>query len=963
MNLTRGWDRLRPMGDHRLGVLVTLILALTVGTAFGQDRDVFEEAERRFSSGNYTLAIERYTDLLERFPGTGFRTEAQLRIGQSQYYLGDYAGARQTLERLAVRARGADIGAEIQLWIGLSSYQMNDPAAAEQAFSRHITDASDPRGRAWLYRGLARLDLGQVAAARADLDTAVVRTSGTEQAYAAAVFMESAAGVGLAADVDAMYQRVPVATQAEPYAEIRLRLAADAARALGQDAIARERYAALTGYSVASAQWAYRQLYAYARDAQDEDRMRRLYREAEQRLAGEPERLSEFWLALGADALRRERYELAELYLGRLWDVRSQRRISGQGPLFLARAITAQGRGAEARSLLLESLDDPGVDSTALRERVTLAARLAVEQGLSAEAATLLEERDAVESSAAALYLWAFGRQATMPDDVLERLSADANQPYLRDYAPLVRVRARLLLEAGRPEDAVRAYRVYLAERSEDRDARIELLRALTAAGQFAAVEQELERISRDGLDQERRAELTYLGAIAAFHRQDYAAAAASLTGLREPVWEPGRSYHLAWSRYRTGDISGARSAISEVVDRLPPELAVDGRYLYAWTLYRGGAVDRARGQLLQILGSDVSAADQERTRRLLATVYLEEGRYEEARSQYETLATAAPGRAEQAAYLRRAADALVAGNQMQAAISRYDALSREYADLAVGRLVLLEAGELLYAMGDAAAARERFRRYQERYPDGAELDRALYWAGLTSYELGEAGRSLLWWEPLITRYPDSRFTPEVLFLTAEIYAARDQRRQALELYDRLVAAYPDSNRSEEAERRRRTIRLELDGLSAREAGLWVELESQNGPEPGTERWFDVILQLGRIAIREQITLTAERARIVDRLLEAADYEGPRAAEASLLLAEYYRRRGETNAAVRRYVEAAGTDGAPDELRAQSLYELASLARDAGDPGVALDALDELQERYPESIWADRAERLMEGLR
>jgi hypothetical protein len=58
-----------------------------------------------------------------------------------------------------------------------------------------------------------------------------------------------------------------------------------------------------------------------------------------------------------------------------------------------------------------------------------------------------------------------------------------------------------------------------------------------------------------------------------------------------------------------------------------------------------------------------------------------------------------------------------------------------------------------------------------------------------------------------------------VLFLTAGIYAARDQRREALELYDRLVAAYPDSFRADDAERLRRTIRLELDGLSAREAG------------------------------------------------------------------------------------------------------------------------------------------------
>jgi hypothetical protein len=178
-----------------------------------------------------------------------------------------------------------------------------------------------------------------------------------------------------------------------------------------------------------------------------------------------------------------------------------------------------------------------------------------------------------------------------------------------------------------------------------------------------------------------------------------------------------------------------------------------------------------------------------------------------------------------------------------------------------------------------------------------------------------------------------------------------------------LVAAYPDSTEAEDAERLRRTIRLELDGLSAREADLWVQLEPGDGaaPDPGSTRWFDLVLELGRIAIREQISLTRERSRIVDKLLEATQFEGADAAEASLLLAEYYRRRGETNAAVDRYVEAAGTDGAPDELRAQSLYELAVLAREAGDSRTAQDALQELRARYEGSIWADRAERMMES--
>ena len=72
-------------------------------------------------------------------------------------------------------------------------------------------------------------------------------------------------------------------------------------------------------------------------------------------------------------------------------------------------------------------------------------------------------------------------------------------------------------------------------------------------------------------------------------------------------------------------------------------------------------------------------------------------------------------------------------------------------------------------------------------------------------------------------------------------------------------------------------------------------------------------------------------------------------------------RWNETNAAVDRYAEAAATPGAPDELRAQSLFELAALARESGDTATARQALDQLQSRYGGSIWADRAGRLMES--
>lgn len=949
---------------RRMTALVLCALVFPLIVAGADDRELFDEAERRFSAGNYQLAAERFQRLLEDYPGSTYRTQAQLRIAQSDFYQEEYDRALQRLQRTAARARAGGLTPTLQLWIGLTAFQVDDYALAEQALTRHLDSAAPPQGRAWLYRALSRLEAGRADEARADLRRAIDGASGTEQLYATAVLMELGARAGEYAEVLEIYDSYPVEDTDEAYAEVRIRYAADAARELDNENRAEELYRRLTSYSIESAQWAYRQLYALARDRQNRNEMQRIYREAEQRLAPEPERLADFWFSLGSDALQRGRYELAELYLSRLWDVRRDRMIDGTAALYLARAINSQERSGEALSLLRDSLQDDSVSEAATTERRALAARLHLQSNEFEAAAEILEAGDVVEATSGTLYSWAFARYRTgHQEEVLERLTANRTQPLLSERPPLMRLRGRLYLEAGDSTEAVRSYRVYLAERPEDAVARLELVRALVAATQFPAVEQEISRLEDSELPAGREQEVQYLRGIAAFHREDYETAVAALESVDDAGYEPVRSYHLAWSRYRLGDTGAAQERIASVVDDLSPDLQADGRYLYAWTLYRGGARSEARSQLLRILGESLSRAEEIRTRQLLATLHIEDGNFGDALSQYRVLADSAEGTAERVRYEQLIATTLASAGRTQEAVTRYDEIADQFPETSAGRVALLEAGELLYGMGSLRQARERFREYQSRFPEGQDLDRALYWAGLTSYELDEPGRSLLWWEPLIDRFPRSSYTPEVLFLTAQIYTERDQRRRALELYDRLVAAYPDSSEAADAQRLRRTIRLELDGLSGREADLWVELEPGDGagPEPGSERWFDLVLELGRIAIREQISLTRERSRIVDKLLEAAEFEGPDAAEASVLLAEYYRRRGETNAALDRYVEAAGTDGAPDELRAQSLYELAVLARDAGDSRTAQEALEELSARYDGSIWADRAERMMES--
>lgn len=939
-----------------------LVAGATVLNASG--RDLFEEAERRFTSGNYTLAIERYERLLSDFPGTEYTARAHFRIAQSNYYLQNFDVALDRFQRAAVRTPGGPLARQIRFWIGLTAFQLEQYPEAIAAFNRYLGDQPEQRGRAHLYRGLARLETEDSAGAAHDLESALPFLDGTERGFAAALLLEVYARHGdFQATLDLWESLGRDLDRRDGYHEQRLRYVADAAYERNRMDLARELYGELAEFSLESAQWAYQRLYGIAREEGDRDRMQELFRQAERTLAGEPRRMTDFWYSLGLEAIAAERYELAELHLYRVWDVRSDRPVTGAVPHMLARAIERQDRPREALEILLASLHDRFVLDDAQVERRIAAARMLLALDQPEDALELVAAMPERTRDSAVLYAWTFSLyRLDRFREALEILDRNSLQPVIREQPDLVRLRGRLLLEQGRPADAVRAYRDYLADRPRDMEARVELVRALVGAAQFSAADQEVRRIDDADLTPEVREDLTHLRGLTAFHDGRFDEAVRYLSSVTTQDYEPLRSYHLAWSLYRLGEAADARNTIGAVIEELPESLLFEGGYLYSWTLFQTGQRQDSIRQLLRLLGASLERPREQQVRQLLATIYLEEREIDEALLQYQRLVPLAEDDQRRAAFWNQYAFTLAAVSRDSEAVDQFDQLHEALPGTDAGREALLEAGQVLYTMGRFADSRDRFRLYQNRYPEGPDLDRALYWAGVTSMELDEAARALLWWEPLIREFPRSTYTPRALLETARIYADRGQQRQALELFDRFVAAYPRDDRAAEADRERRRIRLELEGLSSREAELWVELEpvGRPGPAPGSDRWFSLVLELGRIAIREQITLTTQRNRIVEYLIEGSALDGDEAARASALLAEYYRRRGETRAALESYVRAASATGVSDEMAAQSLYEMAVLAREQGERATMERAVAELEERFGDSIWADRASRLLE---
>lgn len=956
----------------RVRLALFLFGVVAVISVHSDERELFREAEFRFSAGSYELAIDRYTTFIEEYPRSIHLRTARFRIAQSYFFLRDYQRARDRFSAFIARFPGDRSALSADLWLGLSLYHLGERREAERAFSSRIdtADATVPEeliGRAYLYRALNTLadpDVVVVPPGRVeeDLRRAIDLAEEAERRYAVTTLMRRLSDREADEAILDLWDTYAAGYEAASVdQDLRVRYAADAAYRLGRDDVATDLYEQLSEYSPDAAQWALQRLYQLA--GPDEARRRELFLRAERRLSAEPERLRAFWLVLGNDALREGRNELAELYLYRVWELRSDGDIPPETAPALAEAYRRQNRRAEAVEILNEALrsDASAVDP----ETPILLSRILLELDRPAEARDLLLERTEASTDPDVLYLLTIAEYRTgMGDQAKERLQRRETIPIVRDTPRLLELLARLRLEQGEAVEAVRTYREYFAVYPWDAEIHRAFLRALLQAGQFDALEQEIARHRNRAADGAPEQELRYLEGLAAFHRQDFERAAERLEDVGDPAFEPYRSYHLAWSLYRIGQSRDARVVIESVAMSLPEPLRAGGNYLLGWTLYRTGAGREATVAFQRALTAQPEPALERDIRTVLASVYLSIGFADEALVQYEELRALADSDAGRASAWRAYADALVSIGRTDEAVGEYDLLAARYPSQPDGSRALLSAGDVLEQEQRYLEARDRYREFRSRYPDSPQLDRALYGAGNASYELGEEARALLWWEPLVEEYPDSPFAPEALFSIAEIYETRGERREALEMYARLSAVYRDHRLVEEAERRRRRLRLELDGLSSEEAELWVALEQGTRgvpPEEGSDPWFDLVLRLGRIAIRERFSLTMQQRGILDYLVRATEYDGRNAAEAGLLIAEYYRRQGESRRAIDEYAAVAGMNGATPEMRAQSLYEFAVLAGEIGDATSMSRAVEELERSFPDSVWTERATALMGG--
>ncbi len=968
-------------------LIATLLAGAGTWSAQAADRGVFQEAEARFRAQEWELALNRYDALIRQHPSSPTVPDAQFRRAVVLYRLGRYQEAVRVFRRVESRFRSTQYLPEVPFWKGLARYQLQDYSAAVSDLDSFLDDHPDSplRTQALLYRALAEIGSERPMLARATLETLFSETPDAgEESYAAALLTSLYIEHDDTELILRFTDELNLSDIESPWRENVKLYRAEALRAEGRSEEAFELYDAVVDAAPEIARVALQRRFERAQQTGDRDRVDGVLLEAEQRLAGRPELLSDFWLQVGIDAYEREEYEIAELYLRRVWDLRGAQPITGLVPLYLSHLRERRGelaRAAEILELYLAEEDEPDEHARVLMRLG--AVRLAQENW---EAATerfgeVVSQYPDSEHFGKAAYQLAFaeyrlGDLAAARNTIARTLGTARAGAFMPE---LLRLRASVERDRGELEDAVATFRDYLPMRSDDVASRLEYHKLLFRTGrteqlvlesrEFAESHPEFSEPVEPGYNAGTAIEFNYLKGIALVSRRNYREASEVLGRLPETPEEyeqhreiyPYVLYYRGWSAYQRAEYDEAVGLFDELVSYdQEHEFAARAAYLAGWSAFQQGAYDAAEERLLRVSALHASRELRIEAAFVLGQALAARGSHQEAAVQFRNLYLDYPdsGYADDARF--EYAAQLAALERVDEAVAAYREVYERFPDSPLAEQALYTSGELLLSDGRYDDARNAFADYRNSFPDGRLVGAALYWGGDASYRLGESSGALLLWERLLEQHRDSEFRAQAMERAAEIYRDRREYRDALNLLTQLIVAYPE--RAEEIDARSTADQLVLliGGLSQREAGLWVRIENNDRARSDAGR--EAIIELAQLVFYETAAGPRELGIVLPLLRETMEYdeEDPeRAALAAFMLAEHSGEQGEYARAAERFLEAAAINPADTDHVARSLYRSAEMQLRAGRRAEAEAIKSELEDEFPNSEWTAEARRLL----
>ena len=271
----------------------------------------------------------------------------------------------------------------------------------------------------------------------------------------------------------------------------------------------------------------------------------------------------------------------------------------------------------------------------------------------------------------------------------------------------------------------------------------------------------------------------------------------------------------------------------------------------------------------------------------------------------------------------------------------------------------MYRSGEVYYANQKYSEAYGRFNSYIYKYASGKFSDAALFYAGDSALRLGEIDRSIMLNRTLLQKYASSVYLYGANKNLLTAYYSQENYSQALQISKDLLKNFPQQAADDEIGKRVVELEKIVNGPDPRIAEKETEFSrlggstSTAGRHAGTElvRLYAENLYSQKDAYelaKELLVKENSAAEIADAALNAdfiADYErrngqNSSAAKMYLKAAEYYRRLSNEGGA------AAALYGAAEAFAADGLY------------GDARETASLLKELYPQSLQAERVDRV-----
>ncbi len=956
---------IRDIKKRTLFALLWLVLPLSL-CAYAAPDDLFREAESRYFSKQYVVALGTYRELVEQFPISPLAPDARYRIAVCLFRLDRYQESYDEFSAVEKRYRTTRYIEYVPFWKGTAAYYLGSYEEARKLFDLFLERTPDPEfsKKALLYKALSELATEQYDEAAGSMKSLVSESGvGGLSPYEAVIYSYTLLKVGAYDEVTALEKRIDLENIPVQWRERFLLYRAEAYWNSGNAQQAGKIYwelvSELAGVSDETASVAYRRLYTIAQKNDDFALMEEIIGKAEERLRGTEMLLEDLWTRIGIESFNRGEPQLAEHFFKKVWNRDDYGRMAPITPLYLSEIYTERGDNERARTILEDYLtySQKKPESVVLRY-----SNLLVLEGKYEEAVSLLRPLAEDDKGGDARYLMAFCLyKLDRYDEALRFLDSDESD--------MLRLKATIFIKMNNNSSALQTLKAFVDRYPDDVRARLDFIKVLFSMKRFGEVVSAANGLfsSRPDLgssDPYAYLQAHYILGLSQISLKLYADAITTLsvttpallsqTGLSSLL--PYREFYTGWSYYRLGNLAKAVHIYDEFTRRYPDhELYEQALYGSGWSYYSMEEYERAE-TLFSRLARDGKPPLKQKAALLRGESLKNMDRTREAKVGFEGLYTSFPGSPYAVDALFEHATMLAEEGQVMEATSLYDRVFSRYPESKLAGESLYRKGELYFSHDLYSEARASFSEYRTHYPKGKLTDASLYWEGMCAFRLEEPRAAVLLWEIIIDTQQGSTFIPDALRFSAEVYADAGEYNKALDYYERLADGYPEYARAVKAELRLEEIRYLLFGLEKREAELLALISKNRGVETDIGR--NAMVELSGIYIEEEKKL--ERAfQMLSQVVLKKDPASE--AEAQFLLGEFYYKTEDYVRAGEEFYNASLKKQNDRDFMAYSIFRAAVMMQLAGKKRDAEQLVERLERHFPDSEWVTEGKRLLEN--